>query len=250
MIVAAQRPNFAPYPGFFRAALAADAVVLLDGVQFPRGTTWVSRNRLKGRDGELWLTVPVWKRGRGLQLIRDVEICREGRWIRKHLESLKAAYCHAPYLDLHLAFLETVYHRGHDRLVPFNLEILRHIWASVGLSSRLVLQSDVGVDGAGTELLTRLCGALGADVFVVQKAAGNYLDIAALERAGIAVRYVNPRPIVYPQLWGPFRPNLSILDMLFTCGPAARRLLRMDQEVSGDGGAVDHAQGVSRDGPH
>ncbi|HAR85180.1 MAG TPA: hypothetical protein DCR69_05570, partial [Clostridium sp.] len=33
-------------------------------------------------------------------------------------------------------------------------------------------------------------------------------------------------PIAYPQLWGNFIPNLSIVDMLFNCGATgARKLL-------------------------
>ena len=251
VIAAAQQPYFAPYPGFFSTAFAADVVVLLDGVQFPRGTTWITRNRFKGHDGELWLSVPVWKRGRGLQRIMDVEICREGRWARKHMESLKVAYRHAPYVDSHLTILQDVYREGHERLISLNLAILRHIWASVGAPARLILQSDLGVDGTGTGLLTDLCKALGADAFVAQRAASTYLDTAALTRAGISIRYVNPRPITYPQLWGPFLPNLSVLDLLFTCGPAASQLLRVESEAVGDHGRnAEPTQGGFHGGPY
>jgi hypothetical protein len=59
MIVASEQPYFAPYPGFLYKAHLADAIVILDAVQFPRGTTWISRNRFKNDRGQLWLTVPV-----------------------------------------------------------------------------------------------------------------------------------------------------------------------------------------------
>ena len=75
MIIACHQPNFLPWPGLFFKALQADRLVLLDDVQFPLGGSWVNRNRLKNDQGELWLTVPVWKRGRSLQRIDHVEIC-------------------------------------------------------------------------------------------------------------------------------------------------------------------------------
>jgi hypothetical protein len=112
MIISANQPYFAPYPGFFVKALLSDVLVILDEVQFPHGTTWISRNRFKYDQGELWLTIPVWKKGLGDQWINQVRICYEGRWLHKHLESLKTAYGNAPYLSEHLGFLEELLSSG------------------------------------------------------------------------------------------------------------------------------------------
>lgn len=48
----------------------------------------MNRNRLKSDNGMLWLTVPVWKKGRGKQIIRNVQICSEEDWRKKHLPGL------------------------------------------------------------------------------------------------------------------------------------------------------------------
>ena len=69
MIVSANQPYLLPFPGFFHKAYLSDVLVILDGVQFPRRTTWISRNRFKDSQGTLWMTVPVWKKGLGLQKI-------------------------------------------------------------------------------------------------------------------------------------------------------------------------------------
>ena len=106
MIISASRPYFAPFPGFFSRLHLADVCVILDSVQFPRGTTWITRNRFKNDQGTLWMTIPVWKKGLGLQNIDEVRICREGSWPRKYPASLKQAYAHAPYLHEHLQFIE------------------------------------------------------------------------------------------------------------------------------------------------
>jgi len=97
MIISAYQPYFAPFSGFFAKALRSDLLVIMDRVQFPRGTTWLTRNRFKNDQGTLWMTIPVWKKGLGLQKIDEVRICHEGRWARKHLVSLKSAYANAPF---------------------------------------------------------------------------------------------------------------------------------------------------------
>jgi len=74
MILSADRPYFAPFPGLFYKAHLCDVLVILDTVQFPRRTTWMNRNRFKNSQGTLWITVPVWKKGLGLQKIQDVRI--------------------------------------------------------------------------------------------------------------------------------------------------------------------------------
>lgn len=109
MILSAYQPYFAPYPGFFYKALLSDIFVLMDCVQFPRGTTWVSRNRFKNDQGTLWLTVPVLKKGLGLQKINNVKIYYENNWNRKYLLSIKSAYSHAPYLNEHISFFEKIF---------------------------------------------------------------------------------------------------------------------------------------------
>jgi len=59
MIVSTSRPYFAPFPGFFYLANFCDIFVILDTVRFPRGSTWITRNRFKNDQGTLWLTIPV-----------------------------------------------------------------------------------------------------------------------------------------------------------------------------------------------
>jgi len=133
MIISANQPYFCPFPGFFYKASLSDVLVILDTVQFPRKTTWISRNRFKNDQGHLWLTIPVWKKGLGLQQINQVRICYEGRWPHKHLQSLKTAYAHAPYLKDHLGFLEEVFSMHWGRLVDLNLAIIRHLMGSLQL---------------------------------------------------------------------------------------------------------------------
>jgi hypothetical protein len=221
MIVSANQPYFCPYPGFFYKASCCDVLVLLDEVQFPRGTTWITRNRFKNDQGFLWLTIPVWKKGLGLQQINRVRICREGRWPGKHLASLKTAYAHAPYLGDHLAFLEEIFTSPRDRLIDLNLAIIRYLLDSLHLSTRLMLLSELGIAARGTQLLIEITRAFGATKFLASSQARKYLDKALFEAHEIELNFFTFDAPVYPQLWGDFLANLSTFDLLLNCGPKA-----------------------------
>ena len=53
-----------------------------------------------------------------------------------------------------------------------------------------------------------------------------YLDESVFARAAIAVEYQEFHHPVYPQCYAPFVPCMSALDLLFTHGPEAGRLLQ------------------------
>ena len=225
MILSACQPYFAPFSGFFSKAFRSDILVLMDRVQFPRGTTWLTRNRFKNDQGTLWMTVPVWKKGLGLQKIHEVKICNEGRWTGKHLTGLKSAYANAPFLEDHLAFLEELFSEGFERLVDFNLTIIEYLMACLQIPTKIVLLSSLNIGTSEPRLSIDICRKLGATQFLAQDAARKYLDPDGFEKAGIELKFFNPRSPVYPQLWGPFIPNLSAFDLLFNCGPKSHDLL-------------------------
>jgi hypothetical protein len=225
MKVSVSRPYFAPYPGFFYKAHLSDVFVILDDVQFPRGTTWITRNRFKNSQGTLWMTVPVMKRGLGLQKINDVRIYAEDRWRSKHLESIKTAYAHAPYLQDHLPIVEEWFSGSYEKIIDLDLSMIRHLSSHLGVRVEVEILSELGIRGSGSSLLVEICRTLGADRFLAQAPAEKFLESSLFESAGIALEFFHPPSPVYPQLWGDFLPNLSSLDLLFNCGPKSRDIL-------------------------
>ncbi|NIR49268.1 WbqC family protein [candidate division KSB1 bacterium] len=225
MVVTTHQPIFLPWPGFFFKGLQADYMVLLDDVQFPRGRGWMNRNRLKNEQGELWLTVPVWKKGRELQIIRDVEICDETDWRKKHLRSIRQNYANAPYLEDHFSTIESIYRKDHRFLIQLNMELIRFLWAALNIKTELLLQSDLGIKDKGTDLLVRICQHLSADAYLTFPIVEKYLEPDKFSAAGIRLRFSNFHPPVYPQLWSAFIYNLSTLDLLLNCGPKSKDLI-------------------------
>jgi hypothetical protein len=229
MVLATHQPIFLPWPGLFHKALRADVLVLLDRVQFPQGRGWMHRNRVKSDQGDHWLRVPVWRTGRRLQVINDVELCDEIDWRSGHLRSLRQLYAHAPYLSVHLPALDEIYARRHRSLLAFNLDLIRYFWGALEMPGALRLQSELDVSGSGTDLVANVCEAMKAETYLAPTVSAKYLDRQKFRDRGIEVALLKFHAPMYPQLWGAFRYNLSALDLLLNCGPKARDIIAREQ---------------------
>ena len=225
MILSTYQPYFAPFPGFFSKAACSDTFVLMDSVQFPLGATWLTRNRFKNDQGVLLLTIPVWKKGLGLQQINHVRICYEKSWPEKYLAGLNAAYANAPFFKEHRRLLQELFSNKYDRLIDLNLKIIRYLMDYLMIPAKLILLSELDIDAKEPGLTLEICKKLKASHFLAQKSAKKYLDKELFKRSGINLEYSNYRAPVYPQLWGPNILNLSVFDLIFNCGPRTREII-------------------------
>jgi hypothetical protein len=225
MIISINRPYFSPYAGFFQKAHLSDVLVLLDRIQFPRKTTWITRNRFKNDQGVLWVTVPVFKKHLGLQPIEQVRINYGSRWVRKFLLSLQSAYVHAPFFSRHSRFLEDLLTSRCERILDLNVEIIRYLLDCLQIRTPVRLQSELQAQGKGDRLLVDVCRRVGADTYLAQREVQKFIDAKPFEKAGIQLKFFTAATPVYPQLWGDFLFNLSTFDLLFNCGPKARDIL-------------------------
>ena len=93
------------------------------------------------------------------------------------------------------------------------------------LNTKIVLQSELGVDSAGQRLLIDICRNFEADGLVAQSQTHRYLDAQTFAAAGLTLKYLQIPTFVYPQLWGDFIANLSVIDLLLNCGPKSRDII-------------------------
>jgi len=171
------------------------------------------------------METPVIKKGLGLQKINAVRIYHDSRWAKKHLQSLKNAYVRSPYFREHLNFLEDLFSTKFEKLIHFNLKIIRYLMQQLQVDTNVILSSELGIHTKGDKLLLEICSKLGVSQFLVQKAAKKYINSDRLSAAGIKLIDFRPPSPVYPQLWGDFIPNLSAFDLIFNCGPKAHDIM-------------------------
>ena len=74
-------------------------------------------------------------------------------------------------------------------------------------------------------MIIDICKSSGATQFLVQSSAEAYYDRERFQAEGVELVSFKKPEYVYPQMWGHFIANLSLLDMMFTCGPKTRDIV-------------------------
>src|SRR3989339_1677411 len=148
MLITGHQPNYLPYIGFFHKVSLADTLVIVDVVQYvKRGPFgWINRNRIRTPQGWIWLTVPVKTKGKFHQSIMETEIDNSTPWARKHLKSIERNYQNAPYFHKYFEFLQEIYQKQWLLLPELNEAIIRYIIGQLGIKTRIVKASQLGLD--------------------------------------------------------------------------------------------------------
>ncbi|EMN1930099.1 WbqC family protein [Burkholderia ambifaria] len=221
--IAIVQSNYIPWKGYFDLIAATDEFILYDDAQYTR-RDWRNRNQIKTPQGVQWLTVPVRVKGRYHQSIRETEI--DGtEWAEQHWTRLRQNYARAPHFARYAPELEALYlHGRHDTLSALNLAMLTWVNRQLGIATRMSSSSEYTLEGDRTDKLLNLCLQAGATEYLSGPAARDYLDESRFAAAQVAVRWFDyPAYPPYAQLWGEFVHGVTVLDVLFHCGPDAHR---------------------------
>ena len=216
MIAAIHQPQYLPWLGYFDKIDKADLFCVLDNVQFKKNE-WQNRNRIKTAQGWQWVSVPV--KHRFPQTIQEVEINNLVNWRRKHLQSLITNYKRAPFFQEYIWFFEELYAKEWTSLADLNIHIIENLCGLLDLQAERSLASSLSLREDPTDRLIDICKALGADAYLSGKDGITYMDLERFKANGIRVAVQNFVHPVYPQLFGEFQSHLSIVDLLFNCGP-------------------------------
>lgn len=219
--IAIVQSSYIPWRGYFDLIASVDEFVLYDDVQFTK-RDWRNRNRIKTPNGPVWLTIPVHVKGRFEQLVRDTTVS-DPRWAEKHWRSIRAHYRRAPFFDDYAAAIEAMYAgAGDPSLSRVNHHCLRALCGMLGIPTPLTWSHDYDLAEERTARLVGICAQAGASEYVSGPSARAYLDEAQFAAAGIRVTYADYSALrEYPQLYPPFDPAVSVIDLLVHTGPAA-----------------------------
>lgn len=234
------QPVYLPWMGYFEQIASVDLFVILDNVQYTH-QDWRNRNRIKGPDGPIWLTVPIHRRPLASK-IHEIEINDEHRWRRRHLMSIRQSYGRCPFFEPVFSQLEEVLLQPHTHLVDLDLALISLICEYLGISTPILRSSDLSAQlaepprrashtTAANARLISLCRLLRASVFYEGARGKNYLDVGAFRAAGISVVFQEFAHPKYPQRYGDFLPQLSIIDLIMNVGPESRRLIEPNPAV-------------------
>jgi hypothetical protein len=223
--VAVVQSNYIPWKGYFDLINKVDEFILFDDMQYTQ-RDWRNRNKIKTKEGLMWLSIPVNRKGKYFQKINEVTIS-EPTWNIRHWKSIAHNYSGAKYFkeykelfkDLYLCSTETY-------LSQINYQFIRAICGILGIQTKISWSMDYCLIEGKTERLIHLCRQAGATVYLSGPMAKNYLDEALFQEAGITLHYMDYTGYPeYKQLFPPFQHGVSILDLIFNTGPHASRYM-------------------------
>jgi hypothetical protein len=226
MRIAIHQPNYLPWCGYFYKMGQVDLFVVLDDCSFTKaGVT--HRVRIKTPQGTSWLTVPVGKRE--VPILGLSPDCSQD-WGMRHWNVIKNSYSKSKFWSEVAPWLKPLLKTKWQKLVDLNLQGIREIATVLGIATPLLRTSGLpeGVRrtlGSGSMRNVRICQYLGAGTYVSGQGARDYNQEQAFAAAGISLEYVAFEHPVYPQAGEGFVPGLSVLDLLFNCGPQSKQLL-------------------------
>jgi hypothetical protein len=219
--VAIVQSSYIPWKGYFDLIRAVDEFILLDTVQFSKGS-WRNRNRIKTKDGLAWLSIPVYTSGRLLQAIEDTAVS-DSTWATRHWQHLRDAYARTPFFDRYAASFEAAYRSIRtDRLSHINRTLTELLCEALGITTRISSASDYRASDDRMQRLIDLCRQAGATEYLSGPAARDYIDERLFAEAGIDLQFADYSGYPeYEQPYPPFEHAVSVVDLLFCTGPRA-----------------------------
>lgn len=222
--IAILQSNYVPWKGYFDLIAAVDEFILYDDMQFTKND-WRNRNKIKTPSGAKWLSIPV---GQNInRRIRDVMLV-DSHWQLKHWRTLELNYRRSAHFEEIEAWLAPLYN-DHEYQ---NLSALNHMFISsicnyLGIKTQISRSWDYHLIDGKTERLSNICQQAGATDYISGPSAKEYIDEKCFVDAGIRLSWFDYKGYPeYPQLWGEFIHDVSILDLLFNCGGGSPKFMR------------------------
>ena len=220
--IAILQSNYIPWKGYFDIINSVDEFVIYDSMQYTR-RDWRNRNIIKTPNGPLWLSIPVDTKGKFYQKINET-LVSDHSWARKHWDTIRMTYAKAPYFKEYKSMFEDLYSQAEkeDYLSNINVMFLTAICNTLGIKTKLTLDTEYDAVGKKTERLVSIVKAAGGSYYLSGPAAKDYIVDELFDEAGIELDYMDYSGYPeYDQLYGDFTGTVSILDLLFMTGKDA-----------------------------
>lgn len=224
--VAILQSNYIPWKGYFDLINSVDEFIIYDVMQYTK-RDWRNKNYIKSSQGLLRLSIPILTSGKYYQSIYETKTV-DRHWARSHWNSLLMNYSKAPFFEEVKNLLEPIYLGN----IPDNLSIINYKLISVvcdylEIKTKLSSSRDYDIVEGRTERLVSLCEQADASVYLSGAAAKDYMEEDLFSEKQISVEWMSYKGYEeYPQLWGDFVHEVSILDLLFNCGKQSKQFIK------------------------
>jgi hypothetical protein len=232
MLISIHQPEHLPWAGFFHKMYLVETFVLIDVVQY-RKQYFQNRNRIRTHNGFVWLTVPVLSKGKRDQNIQEVMIdWRDKDWPNRIWGAIEYNYSRAPFFSNYKDIIKDIYcNYKWEKLIDLNIKLIECLKDILGIKTKLIIASTLGVSGKSTEVIIDVCKKLNAGTYLSGKFGKDYLVEERFEEENIQLKYHSFTHPVYKQCYEPFVPEMSVLDLIMCHGEKALSIIIDKQET-------------------
>ena len=179
---------------YFSKLLQADEIHIENHEHFIK-QTYRNRCEIYGANGKLDLIVPI-KRGRPERMMMNkAEIDNTSNWQKLHWRSIESGYRRSPFFEYYENRFQPFFEKKYDLLIDLNLEIIQFILKLLKENKNIQFTSEY------------------------EKSYPNIIDYRSSFMPKLREKFKHDKYVqVFENKFG-FYTNLSILDLLFNCGP-------------------------------
>jgi hypothetical protein len=217
--VAILQSNYVPWKGYFDIVGGVDFFIFHDDLQYTKND-WRNRNKIVTEQGLAWLTIPCGTSEK--RLICEVKLS-DHSWQKKHYDLILNSYRKAPYLEMHLGFLKSIYlEQNWENLSQFNQYVIKKISHDVlGFKTEFLDSRDFDLKERKEARVLELLKKVEAEEYLSGPAAKDYITEEHFQREQIKIKWMSYSGYPeYKQLHSsPFEHGVSILDLMLNTGP-------------------------------
>ena len=195
---------FAPIQ-YYSKLLQCERVVIEQHENYNK-QSYRNRCTIYSANGLLDLVVPVVKPVKPKIPITEVEVSYDTLWQKQHFKAIESAYRRSPFYEYYMDDLMVFFNSPYRYLYEFNMQIMRRVCDLMKIPFLVQESRDYVKPGKG--------------IIDLRNSIHPKVNRQHADSAFVPPRYTQ----TFADKWG-FKPNLSILDLLFHTGPEAKKIL-------------------------
>ena len=218
-----KQAQYLPWIGLFRNIIESDILVILDDVQYAKNG-WYNRNKIRTSTNWMWLTLPV--RARLGEKFNEVKIDNSQNWQKKHSKAIYINYQKSEYFEKYWGKIKNIYDKKYEFMFDINLDLIKLFLDIFSINKKIILSSELHIQKTRSDRLLEICTSLKADIYLSGEIGKTYLKEDDFKRNHIDVIYQNFQHPEYRQVYEPFIPNMSFIDLLFNEGDNSLKIIQ------------------------
>ena len=147
------------------------------------------------------------------------------------MKTILLNYKKAPFFEKYCSFFEELYNKNWEYLSDLNEYMLKWFLEELGIKIEFLKAGNFDFQCSKSDLVVEMCKKLKADMYIFGGLGKDYANVNDFEKENIKTIFQEYKHPTYPQIHEDFVPNLSVLDLLFNCGPKSYEII-MSNNIS------------------